>query len=222
MSTAAKPAVPLASGRMLSLAEIAVAYGLIEGALWSTTPEHRYIWAWLATVWIVGITLLRRPSLRSLGLTGRGLRESLWVVAVGLLFVAAVLTAAHFAGTLHDYSANGDLAVRAAGYLIWAFEQEFILQSFIFTRLESGLHRGSSAVLIAALLFSAAHIPSPVLVVGSFFMAYLFCSVFRRYRNLYPLTLTHWLLGLAISLSLPDWLGHHMHVGIGYFHHALH
>jgi membrane protease YdiL (CAAX protease family) len=220
MSTAAKPAFPLVSQRMLSLAEIAVAYALIEGALWSATPQHRYIWAWLATVWIVGITLIRRPRLQSLGLTRHGLRESLWVIGAGLVFSAAVITAAFFAGTLHDYSANGDLALRATGYLIWAFEQEFILQSFIFSRLESVFHRGTSAVLVAALLFSAAHIPSPVLVVGSFFMAYLFCSVFRRYRNLYPLTCTHWMVGLAISLSLPDWVGHHMHVGIGYFQHV--
>ncbi len=221
MSTAAKPAFSLAFGRMLSLAEIAVAYGLIEGALWSATPAHRYLWAWLATIWIVGITVIHRPSLESLGLTRRGLRESSWVITAGLVFVAVIITAAYFAGTLHDYSRNGDLALRATGYLIWAFEQEFILQSFIFTRLESLVGRGFRAVLIAAALFSAAHIPSPVLTVGSFFMACLFCSVFRRYRNLYPLAITHWLVGLAISLSLPDWVGHHMHVGIGYFH-AMH
>ncbi len=220
MSTAAKPALPLVSGRMISLAEIAIAYGLIEGALWSATPQHRYLWAWLATVWIVGITLIHRPGLQILGLARRGFRESLWLVGAGLGFVAAVLTTAHFAGTLHDYSANGDLALRATGYLIWSFEQEFILQSFIFTRLESLFDSGSRAVLIAALLFAAAHIPSPVLTVGSFFMAYLFCTVFRTYRNLYPLVMTHWLIGLGISLSLPDWLGHHMHVGIGYFQHV--
>ncbi len=222
MSTAAKPALRLVSGRcFVPLAEIAIAYGLIEGALWSASAHHRYVWAWLAMVWIIGATLIHRPRLEALGLTRRGFRESVWVVGAGSIFVATVLTVAYFAGTLHDYSANGDLALRATGYLIWSFEQELILQSFIFTRLESVSHRGATAVVIAAVLFSAAHIPSPVLTLGSFFMAYFFCTVFRKHRNLYALAVTHWLIGLGMSLAMPDWIGHHMHVGIGYFQHIV-
>ncbi len=222
MSTAANPAPHLVSERVfVALAEIAIAYGLIEGALWSASAHHRYVWAWLAMVWIIGATLIHRPRLEALGLTRHGFRESLWAVGAGSIFVATVLSVAYFAGTLHDYSANGDLALRATGYLVWSFEQEFIVQSFIFTRLELVIHRGSLAIFIAALLFSIAHIPSPVLTLGSFFMAYFFCSVFRKHRNLYPLAVTHWLIGLGMSLAMPDWLGHHMHVGIGYFQHVV-
>lgn len=218
MSTAAKTS-PLAGVRNLApLVEIAVAYGLIEGALW--TPGHaRHNWAWAALAWIIGVTLFRRPSLRELGL--RWSRMGWWIAGAAVVFAGAAVLAAASIGTLHDYSRNG-LAARAASYLVWSCEQEFILQSFIFTRLETLLGDGRRAVIAAVVLFAAAHIPSPVLTAGTLLMAYVFCELFRRNRNLYPLAAAHWIVGLALSVSLPDWLSHHMRVGIGYWHYLGH
>ena len=93
--------------------------------------------------------------------------------------------------------------------------QEFILQSFFYTRLEKAL--GSwRALLATAGLFAVAHIPSPVLTVMSFFGALLFCEMFRRYRNIFPLGLIHGAIGLTIAASLPDRILHHMRVGLGF------
>jgi len=44
----------------------------------------------------------------------------------------------------------------------------------------------------------------------------LFCEMFRRYRNIFPLGLVHATLGLTIAASFPDSLLHHMRVGLGY------
>jgi membrane protease YdiL (CAAX protease family) len=72
------------------------------------------------------------------------------------------------------------------------------------------------AVLAAAGLFAVAHIPSPLLTLLSLLGGILFCELFRRFRNLYPLGLIHGALGLTIAASLPDrWL-HHMRVGLGF------
>ena len=82
-------------------------------------------------------------------------------------------------------------------------------------RLESAL--GSRrAVWAAALLFSAAHLPSPVLTLLSFIGGLVFCELFRRYRNILPLGLVHAMLGLTIAATFPDSLLHHMRVGLGY------
>ncbi len=202
---------------LASLWEIAVAYGLILGALW-TLGNERYAWSLAALVWIVAVTLYRRPSLAQIGMGTAGLRRSSWLIAAGLAFAAVAVLAGWIAGTLHDYSRNGVLATRAIGYLLWSFEQEFILQSFIFFRLEALLGRGVRPVVVAAILFSAAHLPSPVLTAGSLVMAGVFCTAFQRYRNLYPLAIVHWLIGLSLSLVLPDWIARHMRVGIGYLH----
>jgi hypothetical protein len=100
-------------------------------------------------------------------------------------------------------------------YALWALEQEFILQSFFYLRLESLLD-SRRAVWGAALLFCVAHLPSPVLTGMSLIGGLLFCEMFRRYRNIFPLGLVHGALGLTIAASLPDrWL-HHMRVGLGY------
>ena len=72
------------------------------------------------------------------------------------------------------------------------------------------------AVLAAAGLFAVAHIPSPLLTLLSFLGGILFCELFRRFRNLYPIGIIHGALGLTIAASLPDHWLHHMRVGIGY------
>jgi membrane protease YdiL (CAAX protease family) len=104
---------------------------------------------------------------------------------------------------------------QAMQYLIWALVQQFILQSFFYVRLES-LLRGRSAVLAAAGLFAAVHIPSPVLTAGSLVGGLFFCEMFRRYRNIFPLGLAHALLGLAMAASFSNAVLHHMRVGVGY------
>ncbi len=83
--------------------------------------------------------------------------------------------------------------------------------------LESVLGSGR-AVLATAFLFSAAHIPSPVLTIATLLGALFFCEMFRRYRSIYPLGIVHAMLGLAMAASFPDTLLLHMRVGLGYLH----
>jgi membrane protease YdiL (CAAX protease family) len=61
------------------------------------------------------------------------------------------------------------------------------------------------------------HLPNPLLTVLSFLGALFFCTMFRRYRNLYALGVVHAVLGLTIAASFPDCVLHHMRVGVGYF-----
>lgn len=104
---------------------------------------------------------------------------------------------------------------RSWQYAIWALVQQFILQSIFFVRLES-LVGGRRAAAWTASLYAAAHIPNPVLTLLSFSGGLLFCELFRRWRNLFPLGIIHAAVGFTIAASLPDkWL-HHMRVGIGY------
>jgi membrane protease YdiL (CAAX protease family) len=93
--------------------------------------------------------------------------------------------------------------------------QEFILQSFFFTRCEE-LFGTSASVWVAAALFSAAHLPSPLLTTFTLIGGLLFCEMFRRLRSIYPIGVVHALMGLTVALTMPDSLLHHMRVGIGY------
>jgi hypothetical protein len=108
-----------------------------------------------------------------------------------------------------------------AGYLLWAFEQQFILQDYFLLRLLRILPTQFAAVIAAAVLFSTAHLPNPVLMAATLVWGIVSCTLFLRRRNLYALGLVHGILGLGVAISVPDAVTHHMMVGLGYLHYRL-
>jgi len=101
-------------------------------------------------------------------------------------------------------------------YLVWAVVQQWIQQAFFFTRLEQVVHRGVLASFTAAVMFGLAHLPNPVLAPLTFLGGWLLSELYRRYRSILPLGIAHGFVGLAIALSVPDHINHHMRVGLGY------
>jgi len=206
------------SSKRFSALAVIVAYLLILGGVWSYGAVQQVL-IWFGASWIVCCTLLQRRSARELGLGAKGFRQSSWFPLAALAVAALGLWIARSAGTLHI---PPHLQVwRACAYGFWAFEQEFILQSFIFLNLEQILGT-RSAILNSTLLFTSAHVPNPLLTLCTFVGGLLFTSVFARYRNLWTVGIVHALLGLTIAFTAPDSINHHMRVGLGYlrFHDA--
>jgi len=194
--------------------ELVVGYSLLQAALWSE-GEWRWVWAAAVVLWMGGAIAYHQPSLREMGLGWTGFARSLWAVGVAAVAGAAMLFAGHLAGTLHSYPLHRSLWAVATGYLFWTLQQQFMLQSFFFPRLEQWL--GSrKAVWAAAGLFALAHVPNPVLVPATLAAGLAFCELFRRYRNIYTLAIAQAILGMCLAAAVPDALHHHMHVGIGY------
>jgi hypothetical protein len=194
--------------------ELAVGYGLLQTTLW-TEGELRWGWAVAVALWILGVTVYHRASLRDLGLGWTGFVRSIWVMGLAAVAGAAMLFVAHLAGTLHRYALHRALLMVATGYLTWTLQQQFMLQSFFFLRLE--LLLGSrKAVWATAGLFALAHIPNPVLVPATLAAGLAFCELFRRYHNIYTLAIAQATLGMCLAAAVPDAFHHHMRVGIGY------
>jgi membrane protease YdiL (CAAX protease family) len=195
--------------------QLIIAYFLLEQSLWASKLWARNGWALFAGIVVLVFVAVDRPSLARLGLAMpcKGGASS----AIGATFVAVVLflLTVHWVGGQVPADATWPSLRSAWQYLIWALMQEFILQSFFFTRCEE-LFGTSSAVWVAASLFSAAHLPSPLLTTFTLVGGLLFCEMFRRLRSIYPIGVIHALLGLTIALTMPDSLLHHMRVGIGY------
>jgi membrane protease YdiL (CAAX protease family) len=218
MNTVEQPRVIFNStihDRARSLVEVAVAYGLLEGALWSTG-----IWQVLLglamLVWVVAVTWRARPTVDELGIGKAGLRESLWIVPLATLVCASMMFAAWLAGSFHGLQGARTPLWHSLIYVIWALVQEFLTMSFIFVRFED-IFGATRAILFTPALFCLAHIPNPVLMAATLPMTLGFCWAFRRYRNIYPLALSHALLGLTLAMSLSDAVTHYMRVGIAYF-----
>ena len=207
--------VPVAYRRYFVWLQIAVAFIFMEFALWTSNMALRNRWVAISAITIAVLAVMDRPSLDRLGLRlptslGAGL-----TFAVSLLGALLMLAMVNWAGG--DIPANPtwpNLHV-AWQYMIWALVQEFLLQSFFFTRCEE-LFGGETAVWVTATLFASAHLPSPILTTATLVGGLFFCEMFRRYRSIYPIGMVHALFGLTIALTMPDSLIHHMRVGIGY------
>jgi len=197
---------------MRNLFEVALVYGLILVAVWTRQGRLNTTVTLAAALFTVAIALGSHYSARELGLS-RPFSGAAVILVLGALFMVIIAATGAFTrilGPPQPLPWN-----RAWQYGIWALVQQFILQSFIYVRLES-VFGSRWAVLAASLLFASAHLPSPLLTVLSLVGALFFCEMFRRYRNIFPLGLVHAALGLTIAASLPDHLLHHMRVGIGY------
>jgi len=192
--------------------QVGLVFALIMVAVWTPPGRVNTISNLLAALCIPWFTARGRYSVRELGLTRPG-SGAVVILVLGLFAVATIVVAGSL---LHGLGRAQPVPwQRAWKYAIWALEQEFILQSFFYVRLES-LLGSRRAVWGAAFLFCAAHLPSTVLTLMSLAGGLLFCEMFRRYRNIFPLGLVHATLGLTIAASFPDSLLHHMRVGLGY------
>ncbi|MFZ3263605.1 MAG: CPBP family intramembrane glutamic endopeptidase [Terriglobales bacterium] len=195
--------------------QLIAVYVLLEGALWSSRMSVRNLWALAIAIAVFAFVLLDGQSIREMGLglptaAGAGL-----ALAVSLAAAIFLILMVHRAGGEIPADAVWPDFKQSSGYLLWALIQEFLLQSFFFTRCEK-LFGGADAVWVAATLFAAAHLPNPILTTSTFVAALVFCELFRRYRSIYPLAIAHAALGLTVAATMPDSVLHHMRVGMGY------
>ena len=207
--------VPVAYRRPFVWAQIVVAFLFLEFALWEPRLETRNRWVGLAAIVILVLVLIDRASLERLGLRLPKTFGASVVLGISFATVVFLVTMVHWAGGEVPANPTWPSLHLAWQYVVWALIQEFILQSFFFTRCEE-LFGSSAAVWVTATLFAAAHLPSPILTTFTLMGGLFFCEMFRRYRSIYPIGIVHGALGLTIAMTMPDSLLHHMRVGIGY------
>ncbi len=197
-----------------SFIELGTGYLLILIVLWTPRTAQRPFYI-AAILWIALVMLLSRESTTKLGLAIPPLR-SLWIVPTALaLAIAAVATAAVL-GTLSLPPTPALFLERYWGYAIWACIQQFLLQDFFLLRLTRVFRGKTAAVIAAALLFSLAHLPNPILTPITLLWGLAACLLFMRYRNLYAIAMAHAILGITVALTVPGPVDHNMRVGLGY------
>jgi hypothetical protein len=203
------------AGRRRLWLQLALVYASLESALWTAGPVQVVFIALTAALATV-LTLSERCSWSDLGLDPRSIRRGWWIVPIGAALGGLILLAAWRWHTLRLPTDRPSAYMGVLLYLVWALIQQFLLQSFIFVRLEPLLGSGRRAVIAAALLFASAHIPNPVLVPVTLVGGFILSELFRRYRTLYVLALAQALVALALAISVPQAVLHDMRVGIGY------
>jgi membrane protease YdiL (CAAX protease family) len=207
--------------RRRDLFELVVGYVLILAVIWSPHVSQHWLY-WVGFAFIIGSSLLRRDLWRESGLGLRGTLPSLWVVVAALTLAALAVMAARDFGTYHPLYSPPPFLIHVSGYVIWAFLQQFILQAYVLLRLLRLGLTPKRAVVTAAVMFTCAHIPNPVLMPLTLVWGLISCVLFLRYRNLYTLGLAHGILGICIAVTVPNAVQHHMRVGLGYLHYHPH
>jgi hypothetical protein len=204
--------------------EVAAAYALILLVIWTPRPWQKILW-WVAAAAVAAMATASYNDLQPLGLRGRNLFQSLWIVGAALLMAAVAVIVAIRLHTLH-LPVGGTFAFVKTywAYALWACVQQLLLQAFFLPRLVCLFPSGRNAALIAANLFALAHLPNPILTPLTLLWGFSACLLFLRYRNLYLLGLAHVVFGITIAITVPGPLDHNMRVGLGYltYHHPVH
>lgn len=197
------------------LVALSVGYVLILVALWTPRPWQDWF-GWAGLAWVAVQTWLNFKGWESIGLGGRGLWRSVWIVGAAIVVAVGAALASSKLGGLHTLHGPVLFAKRFWLYVVWAFVQEFLLLTFFLRRLARLIGSKTEAALITALLFGGCHIPNPVLMPLAAAWGLIACAVFLRWRNLYPLWISHAILGICIAVSVPRTMDHNMRVGLGY------
>jgi membrane protease YdiL (CAAX protease family) len=100
---------------------------------------------------------------------------------------------------------------------VWAFFQQYVIQSFINRRAQIVWGRGAASVLVVAFLFALFHFPNPWLSLATFVGGVLWATIYQRVPNLFALAISHSLMSLLLALTLPPSILNSLRVGFKYF-----
>lgn len=196
--------------------ELLVGYIAILFVLWTPPPFQRPLY-WLGAALLIGLSVRSRADRRTLGFTSRHLAPASLILLGVALLAAAASALAHHLGTLHIPPTPRAFLNRYWGYILWSFVQQFLLQDLFLLRLRRIFPaRDTLAVVLAASLFAFAHVPSPILTTFTLIWGVAACAWFVRYGNLYPLAVSHAVLGICVASTLPGDVTHNMRVGLGF------
>ena len=203
------------------LTEIGFVYALILAVEWTPRPWQRLLWL-VAAATVVFFLFRSFDGWAALGLRATNLARSVWIVGTALVLAGIAIPVAVWKHTLLLPAGPFAFAETYIAYAVWTGVQQFLLQGFFLLRLQRVIQGAWQPPVAAALLFSAAHLPNPVLVPITLLWGFASCLLFLCYRNLYPLMIAHAILGITLAISVPGPVVHNMRVGLGYVTYRTH
>ena len=138
-----------------------------------------------------------------------GLVRALPITFVLCLVILAIGAAI---GTLHD---RRDFLGNLASLIPWGGAQQWVLQTVVLREAQRATSR-RTGIGLAALLFGAVHLPNPFLSSVTAVAGLLWCWLYDRYPNIFPLALSHALGTLAVLYAFDDDITGRLRIGAGY------
>jgi membrane protease YdiL (CAAX protease family) len=163
---------------------------------------------------------LRGESKRDIGLRLDNFGKAARLLALPMFLASAVLiVVGYISGNLNFIRWRGGQSVFGLPALgiLWGLMQQYALQGFINRRAQIIWGRGLRSVLFVAVLFSALHLPNPLLTLVTFAGGILWAAVYQRAPNLIALALSHSLMTWVLVSTVPMSMLNGLRVGFKYF-----
>ena len=203
------------SARIVSALEVLLVYAGVLLYIWRWQFSYPRLWiVFLAIMVLSHLAHGERP--RDLGLTLAGLRANAEKILPLVLAIYLMLVLYGFARHLLVLLVPGKQSlVWFTAYLSWCAVQQYLAQSYFHCRLMTVIENPHRRSLVVGLMFGAAHIPNPILMVVTTLAGFVFAEVFARHRNIWPLALAQAAGGFLIAAISPPSLIRNMRVGPG-------
>jgi len=210
------------SERMLAFWEVVSVVSSVLITEWlalSLVRENRAIFL-IPVVLAFGLMLsshrLRRESLRDIGIRLDNFRGALFKLTLPTLIIAGLIVGTGWLlGGLH--SPEQGSRTRYLLLPLWALMQQYVVQGFMNRRFQMVCGRGWLSILFVAAVFALLHLPNPYFAALTFVAGVIWAAAYQRTPNLFALALSHSLLAVVLSLSLPLTWVHDLRVGFKYF-----
>jgi len=137
----------------------------------------------------------------------------LLLLPTAMAFLVIIATAWFMNHTL----LTGSFRSRFLWLPLWALFQQYALNGFINRRAQMALGKGTSSVVLVAIVFGLLHLPNPLLAVVTLIGGLIWGAAYQRQPNLFALSLSHAAISLTMALTIsPGWLNS-LRVGFKYF-----
>lgn len=188
---------------------------IILGYTWigASLVSIRGPWLAVPVVLVLALAVMHNRRTGDWGLSRKAFWPALqWSMLLTALFGAALWRAGHAFGTPPQRDAP---LLDFAYVVVWGGSQQFILQTVILR--EAQTVAGRAAVLLAAAIFAAFHLPNPFLVIVTFTGGLIWCAIYARHPHIVPLALSHASATVVILMSFNPSITGALRTGWRYF-----
>ena len=194
-------------GAIFSLLELGMVFLLVMGFIWFAKDSRQSVL--ILGLGLIFITQIIHNQSPLEGLSGKHFAKSAKLV---LPWLVVVLVAIFFlALVLYDSKAIrvGILIKSLRWYLPWALAQQYLLNSYFVTKLETSLVangfnlKPNTLAIIVAVVFALIHLPNPFLCLVTLVGGFVFSRLYLKFRDIYSLTIAHAFTGGALIAFLP-------------------
>ncbi len=174
----------------------------------------RFRWPWALGLLALAVVLslyLHSETVRSVGLGLQELRAALadWKVWLALAAVATALLGGR-------RILSPALLDRALVYFLWCVAQQAIYQTMVYRRLRQAFGPSWRACVLSGVLFSAVHLPNPVLAPATLVWGAVSSRLFERHPSAPALGLPQFFLSTILLWLTPVEWHRNFRVGASY------